>query len=84
MPAQLARIGGLAHQVELVDDRGFKLAHDLDRFNAFGFAPVAIGHLRQQQQHFNVFANLCLDAGAYNFHNYLLAIVQLCCIDLRN
>ena len=61
VPTQLARVGGLAHQVELVHDGGFKLAHDLYRFDALGLTPVAVGHLGQQQQHFDVLANLCLD-----------------------
>ena len=82
--SEFAGVGGLAHQVEFVENRGFEFTHDLYRFNPPGLVPVAIGHLRQQQQYLDVLADLFFDAGTDDLDHHFFTLWQARGVDLGN
>ncbi len=81
---ELRRVCGLAHQVELVDDRVLVFVDDLERPQALAVFPVAVGEPGERAQHVEVALDLVLHARAQHLDDDLGAVHQLRRVHLRD
>ena len=73
---ELRGIAGLAHEVELVQDRLFVLDDDFARPEAPGFRPVLLGEAGERVQHFEVEADRLAHAGTQHLDDDFAAVGQ--------
>ena len=80
--AQLRRIGGLAHQVEFVEDGLLVLGDEFHRPQPPAFRPPPLGEPRERVEHLEIALDLLTHPWAQDLHHHFLAAVQARGVDL--
>ena len=80
--AQLAGVGRLALQVELIEDGLAVVVHHLHRPQAAAIPPVALGQLGDDPQQTKIAADDGLDTGADHLDHHLAAVLEAGAVDL--
>ena len=73
---QLRGVGGLAHQIELVEDGLLVLVHHLERPQAPAFRPVAVGEPGERMQHLEIASDDGAHAGTQHLDHHLAPVLQ--------
>ena len=73
---QLTGVGGLADQIQLIENGLFVLGHHLDRPQPTPLSPIALRQAGDDVQQFHIAANGLFDAGPHHLDHHLPTAVQ--------
>ena len=76
VPPELGRVGGLAHQVQLLRERRLEFQHNFPGPQPPGTGPIAFGQFRDGEKQFQIPADRLMDAGAQHLDDHLAAVVE--------
>ena len=74
---ELSRVGSLAHQVELIEDRVLVFVDNLERFQSLAMLPISVSEARKHAQDSEIAFDLLVNAGAQNLDDDLGAVLEL-------
>jgi hypothetical protein len=84
IPLKLRGVGGLAHEVQFVQDGLAILVHDLDRAQAPGILPILVRQRGKGVQDFQVQIDDCVHAWPQDLDDHILSGFQRCRMHLRD